>query len=140
MKKYYIAFLFISVSMISPVSSFAQSTASTSTHISIFHNLSYGKNNSHVVALQQLLQSFGFFPKNIIPTGYFGSVTLLAVKNYQKANGISATGFVGSLTRASLATHDTVTILPQPIQCNPRVECAAPPQGCSYINTTTCGC
>jgi hypothetical protein len=34
--------------------------------------------------------------------GYFGVGTQLAVKKYQKAHGIPATGFVGSLTRAEL--------------------------------------
>jgi hypothetical protein len=36
------------------------------------------------------------------PTGYFGWITYRAVVRYQKANGISPTGFVGTLTRASL--------------------------------------
>ncbi|MCX6752837.1 MAG: peptidoglycan-binding domain-containing protein [Candidatus Nomurabacteria bacterium] len=36
-------------------------------------------------------------------TGYFGNITLAAVKAYQTAHGIPSTGFVGPLTRASLA-------------------------------------
>jgi hypothetical protein len=35
-------------------------------------------------------------------TGYFGVKTFIAVKKYQKENGIKATGFVGEITRGKI--------------------------------------
>ena len=55
-----------------------------------------------VLQLQQLLQQLGYFPAGTEPTGYFGPVTLNAVRLYQAANGISTTGYVGPLTRSAL--------------------------------------
>lgn len=54
-----------------------------------------------VTELQKILIADGYL-KIIAPTGYFGPSTMAAVKLYQKANNISATGFVGILTRAVL--------------------------------------
>lgn len=70
-------------------------------------NLSKGARGADVTALQTKL---GVTPA----TGYFGNVTLAAVKAYQTANGISpVSGFVGPLTRASLnASTDTTTVTP----------------------------
>ena len=64
-------------------------------------DLWFGMNNSDVVELQNKLKTLGFFtfPTS---TGYFGPITLAAVKALQTANGIPATGYVGSLTRAAL--------------------------------------
>ncbi len=72
-------------------------------------NLTIGSVGSDVKELQILLNQWGF---TIAKTGsgspgnestYFGSLTAKAVAEYQAANGISPTsGFVGSLTRASL--------------------------------------
>lgn len=36
------------------------------------------------------------------PSGYFGSATLSSVKQFQRDYGISATGYVGSITRAKI--------------------------------------
>lgn len=58
-------------------------------------NLAMGMNNADVLNLQKRL---GVIPQ----TGFFGSKTLRAVIEYQKAHGITPTGFVGTLTRASL--------------------------------------
>ena len=61
-------------------------------------NLSFGMISTEVKFLQAKLgilpTTFGF--------GCFGPKTLSAVKAYQAANGIPATGFVGVLTRAKL--------------------------------------
>ena len=66
-------------------------------------NLKKGMRNDGVMALQTKL---GVTPA----TGYFGNITLAAVKAYQTANGISpVSGFVGPLTRASLNSSTTVT-------------------------------
>lgn len=51
-----------------------------------------------VIVLQDLLRAQGLL--NSPSTGYFGSLTLAAVKRFQAANGVPATGFVGVLTRA----------------------------------------
>ena len=59
-----------------------------------------------VMNLQNILYEMGYLPVN--PTGYFGPVTTQAVQRYQQANGISATGFVGEVTQASLNSEDIV--------------------------------
>ncbi len=64
-------------------------------------NLSLGMHNSDVTELQKLLIAQGFL-KVAAPTGWFGPLTQAAVKKYQTAHKISATGFVGPLTRAQL--------------------------------------
>ncbi|HUQ30230.1 MAG TPA: peptidoglycan-binding protein [Candidatus Paceibacterota bacterium] len=70
----------------------------------IFHflkDLRFGTNDSDVAELQKFLVAHGFpIPSSI--TTFFGSQTLTAVKAYQTAHGIPATGFVGPLTRAAL--------------------------------------
>lgn len=64
-------------------------------------DMTIGARGAQVVELQERLRAEGFFtfPTS---TGYFGPITQEAVKQYQTAHGISATGFVGPLTRASL--------------------------------------
>lgn len=58
-------------------------------------NLGYGYAGNDVIQLQKRL--------GVIPTWYiFGPKTYAAVVAYQKAHGITPTGFVGPLTRASL--------------------------------------
>ena len=66
--------------------------------------LQVGSAGPDVLALQQALQSLGFFPISsvIAPTGYFGGLTLQAVKTFQAAFGITQTGVVGPLTIAQL--------------------------------------
>lgn len=69
-------------------------------------NLTVGSTGPAVVALQTALIAAG----NNIPAiasgaaakGYFGAQTQAAVKQYQAAHGVPATGFVGPLTRAAL--------------------------------------
>jgi hypothetical protein len=65
-------------------------------------NLTIGNQNSDVIYLQQRLQSLGYFPGSLQPTGYFGSVTLKAVTDFQRAMGLPTTGFVGPMTRNAL--------------------------------------
>ncbi len=64
-------------------------------------NIKLGTKGNDVLELQKKLRKEGFFtyPTN---TGYFGPVTLRAVRAYQKAHGIDQTGFVGPITRKSL--------------------------------------
>ncbi len=71
------------------------------THKFLF-DLSSGQQGEEVVYLQKRLMSEGFFPVTQTPTGYFGGITLKAVKDYQAYHGINSTGYVGPQTRASL--------------------------------------
>jgi len=64
-------------------------------------NLSQNVQNDEVKQLQEKLRAAGFFTFHT-STGYFGPITLSAVKAFQAANGIPTTGFVGPLTRAAL--------------------------------------
>lgn len=54
-----------------------------------------------VSALQNFLGARGYF--NAKTTGYFGDVTLRAVKAFQKDHGLHAAGFAGPQTRAKIA-------------------------------------
>lgn len=53
-----------------------------------------------VSALQNFLQAKGYL--NSQSTGFFGAMTTGAVKRYQADNGISATGYVGPITRTHI--------------------------------------
>lgn len=73
----------------------------TTTRRTLDRNLRYGmKNDSDVTLLQQILTKEGIYSGPI--TGNFFNQTLIAVKKFQSKYGISATGFVGILTRIKL--------------------------------------
>jgi peptidoglycan hydrolase-like protein with peptidoglycan-binding domain len=63
-------------------------------------NLKRYNESSDVLALQNFLVDKGFL--NAKPNGYFGSGTLSAVKKYQKSIGLSQSGQVFPLTRATI--------------------------------------
>ena len=65
-------------------------------------DLGYGMTGSDVRALQLRLRAERMYPTKGPFSDYFGSITLAAVKRYQRAHHIPATGFVGPKTRASL--------------------------------------
>src|SRR6185369_15438365 len=95
--------LFISLGIISPDKAAAARAAVTSSvSVSFTRDLTVGSSGADVSALQAAV---GVSPA----TGYFGSITKAAVMAYQTAHGISATGFVGPLTRASLNSSVTTT-------------------------------
>lgn len=82
----------------------SSTTASTTAPVEKFVfmvDLRIGMRSSEVMELQKRLRAEGYFtfPTD---TGYFGPITLAAVKAYQAANGVPATGFCGPLTRAAL--------------------------------------
>lgn len=58
--------------------------------------LGFGSRGAGVMLLQNLLVARGFM--TVSPTGYFGPITMRAVKAFQKSYSISTTGFVGPLT------------------------------------------
>jgi peptidoglycan hydrolase-like protein with peptidoglycan-binding domain len=69
----------------------------------IFNNdLSFGMQNDEVKELQKVLMFMALL--NIKEaTGYFGNLTLQAVKDYQALNSITpVSGYVGPLTREKL--------------------------------------
>ena len=63
-------------------------------------DIKFGMTGDNVKNLQTALKIEGFFNYSI--TGYFGPITWLAVKAFQKSNGIITTGYVGPLTRTKL--------------------------------------
>ncbi|MBD2344368.1 peptidoglycan-binding protein [Anabaena subtropica] len=65
--------------------------------------LKKGHRNAQVVSLQQKLKASGYFPQ--VATGYFGSVTEVAVKRFQQANGLKADGIAGTATLAALESN-----------------------------------
>lgn len=56
-----------------------------------------------VTRLQNFLTSNGYLAEGNI-SGYFGELTLAAVKAFQAANGIDTTGFVGPSSRAKISS------------------------------------
>ncbi len=66
-----------------------------------------------IYALQSFLRINNYMTVN--PTGYFGVQTLKGVKVFQKAHKITATGFVGPLTRAEIKKISCTTNIPEPI-------------------------
>jgi peptidoglycan hydrolase-like protein with peptidoglycan-binding domain len=79
----------------------ATSTPASSGDGYVFNNfIGLGQNGTDVLELQKRLTALGFFTGQA--TGYFGSVTEEAVKQFQTAHGIRAAGYVGPGTRAAL--------------------------------------
>lgn len=60
--------------------------------------LATGSNSKQVSQLQDFLRAEGYLSS--ASTGYFGSLTQSAVKNFQTKNGLAAVGSVGPMTRA----------------------------------------
>lgn len=68
---------------------------------SIDRNLYYGlRSNEDVKELQEYLTDKGFYKGNV--TGNFFSITLSAVKKYQRSIKLNGTGYVGILTRTAI--------------------------------------
>lgn len=62
------------------------------------NQLSKGDKGKQVKTLQRLLQGFGYSVGSYGIDGDFGNATLTAVKNFQKDNGLTSDGIVGSNT------------------------------------------
>ena len=67
---------------------------------SIDANLKYGQFSTEVTELQDFLVDKGFLKTS--PTGFFGLLTLNAVKTYQASIGLPNTGYVGIMTRTAV--------------------------------------
>ncbi|MBI5138943.1 MAG: peptidoglycan-binding protein [Candidatus Vogelbacteria bacterium] len=80
----------------------ASDTASVCTALNF--NLKYrsrdSQTNGEVTLLQQFLNDRGYLNQD--PTGYFGMVTVAAVKQFQLVSSISPTGNIGPLSRAKI--------------------------------------
>lgn len=75
-------------------------------------SLGYGSTEKNeVIKLQQFLVSEGFLGTN--PTGSYLSLTVNAVKAFQKSQNIQATGYFGPLTRAAAHQKFTERSTPQ---------------------------
>ena len=70
-------------------------------------NLGLGSRGKQVVLLQTILKQKGYMRAGV--TGYYGILTMQAVRQFQRAQGIQATGFVGVLTRKALNTGGVAT-------------------------------
>ncbi len=68
------------------------------------YTVKLGDRGSDVVAMQERLQELKYLKAG--HTGYFGTDTETAVKNFQKRNGLSADGNVGEYTREVLYSED----------------------------------
>lgn len=69
--------------------------------------LKLGSNGSEVKTVQTTLKELGYYtyPKT---TGYYGSITVEAVKQYQEDNGLSADGIIGKRTREILFANTEI--------------------------------
>lgn len=73
-------------------------------------DLYFGMQDQDVVILQDLLKELGYYAKNIDSTGYYGAITLKAVKDFQLDKGIitssndAGAGRCGPKTRQVLNT------------------------------------
>jgi peptidoglycan hydrolase-like protein with peptidoglycan-binding domain len=96
--------LFISLGIISSDKAAAAKAAVTTAApaMTFSKDLTIGSTGADVSALQAAV---GVTPA----TGYFGSATAAAVKKFQTSKGISATGYVGPLTRAALSGSAAMT-------------------------------
>lgn len=63
-------------------------------------DLDYGASGADVTSLQNFLRDGGFL--TVVPNGNFGPSTQAAVKKFQSANNVNATGYVGPSTRAKM--------------------------------------
>ncbi|MGA1263562.1 MAG: peptidoglycan-binding protein [Prochlorothrix sp.] len=79
----------VSVATLIPLSAQAQAT------------LSQGSSGPAVVELQQQLADLGYFNANA--TGYYGSVTVEAVRQFQADQGLQVDGVAGPATQAALS-------------------------------------
>lgn len=66
-----------------------------------YHLLYKGKHDEHVKNLQTVLKREGYY-KLSKPTGFFGSATEKAVKQFQSDHGLKVDGLVGPKTKAEL--------------------------------------
>jgi len=96
--------------------------------------LRQGDASDAVRELQERLRAEGFFtyPSS---TGYFGPITFAAVQAYQAAHGLPNTGFVGSMTVASLNDNNVASA--NPVACPVGFTCTPIVNTASVVNALT---
>jgi hypothetical protein len=101
-------FSFFLIAGFIPYTIYAQtiSTPPTQNCVDLSMNLRFGSDDITTEGLVTNLQNFlvtnGYFSSAYLGTGHFGPITLTAVKQFQSAQGLPTTGFVGPMTRASI--------------------------------------
>ena len=83
----------------------ASTSASTTSDAQM---LAFGQTNDAVVKLQDRLKELGYLSKGINSTGYFGELTLNAVKAFQEKNSLTADGLVGPRTQTALGSDSAI--------------------------------
>ena len=83
-------------------------TTFTFASASIDTNLKYGQKGTEVTELQDFLNDKGFLGTS--PSGFFGLLTLRAVKAYQASKKLPSSGFVGPMTRESINREISVEL------------------------------
>jgi len=119
--------------LIGTVASAAQASASVpaSGGQMFVRALDLGSRGDDVTALQHFLKSKRYI--NFEPTGYYGSLTHEAVKQFQQANDVEAVGTVGPKTRALLnSLSDTLLKNTAAVSTNTSRVSGAP-QGASNV-------
>lgn len=71
-------------------------------------NLTLGARGQAVIDLQNILANKGYLTAT--SRGYFGTATRSALIKYQMANSISATGYYGPMTRASIGMSSSMSM------------------------------
>jgi peptidoglycan hydrolase-like protein with peptidoglycan-binding domain len=97
--------------------------------------LRQGDTSDAVRELQERLRAEGFFTYHT-STSYFGPITFAAVQAYQASHGIPNTGFVGSMTIASLNANNT-TASANPVDCPVGYTCTPIANTASVVNAVT---
>lgn len=86
---------------------------------SLKNNLAYNSEGSDVVLLQRMLsQDSVAYPEKKI-TGYYGDLTLSAVKNFQREYGLTESGVVDTATRQKLNEIFFSHLCPEPVAIYP---------------------
>lgn len=73
----------------------------------VANGMMIGESGDTVKRVQELLARYGYMSSSNC-TGYFGEVTEAAVKEFQRKNGLSVDGNVGTKTMAKLTSGDVV--------------------------------
>lgn len=142
MKKYLLSsLLLVSVFIFYFLNSSAQSGC-----LNLQNSLQFGSKdyftNGEVTKLQEFLGNKGYFEYE--PTGYFGRITMNAVMNLQRDNGLYTVGIVGPLTRQviySISCNNIPVPISVPNTNPPRVYyCDIDGQNYSDIYSYNFGC
>lgn len=64
-----------------------------------------GNKGSDVVTVQNVLKSQGFMSRSVNSTGYYGSITTQAVRNFQRARGLRVDGIAGPQTLRAMGLY-----------------------------------